>query len=217
MEIDVLKWFHTAFHSQAWLNYIMKYITYIGEFGAAAIACAVLLIIFKKTRWAGIAVACSLILDVLIVNVILKLTVNRARPWTEFEEFKTFYQDFGIRQPTDSSFPSGHTAACFAAAVALTFRYKLKALPALIIAALVALSRIYLCLHYPTDVLGGAIIGVTCGVAGHFMAKFIKHFFDKHFKKPVADGAVLSGGAEEEPVAENTTENAPINKEEDNV
>ena len=71
MDIAVLNWFHEVFHGQTWLNYIMKYVTYIGEFGIGAIICAIVLLIFKKTRWSGVAVAIALVLDVLIVNVIL--------------------------------------------------------------------------------------------------------------------------------------------------
>ena len=174
MEIKILQWFDATFHSQAWLNYIMVGITWLGEFGLAAIVSAVVLLIFKKTRPAGFAVAVALILDVLIVNVILKLSVNRARPWTEWNEISAFYESVGVRKPTDSSFPSGHTASCFAAAVVFMFRFKWKGLPALIVALLVALSRIYLCIHYPSDVLGGILIGSACGVAGHFIVKFIQ-------------------------------------------
>lgn len=179
MEIEILKWVDSVFHGQIWLNYIMKYITFIGEFGAGAIITALVLLIFKKTRKAGIAVAFALIFDVLIVNVILKLSVNRPRPWTEFPEIEAFYGACGVRLPTDSSFPSGHTASCFCAAVALLFRYKVKALPALIVAFLVAISRIYLCVHYPTDVLGGMLIGTACGVAGHFAARALEKFIEK--------------------------------------
>ena len=186
MDIKILKWVHEVFHDQTWLNYIMKYVTYIGEFIAGAIICAIVLLIFKKTRWAGVAVGIAIVLDVLIVNVILKLSVNRARPWQTYPDlgFHEFHQSIGVREPTDSSFPSGHTAGLFAAAVALVMFYKVKGLPALAVAFLVAISRIYLCMHFPTDVLGGAIIGSACGVAGYFLMLPTKKFIlEKIFKK----------------------------------
>lgn len=183
MELNILKWIDATFHSQTWLNYIMAGVTWLGEFGAAAIALAIVLLIFRKTRRAGIAVAIALVLDVLIVNVILKNAVNRARPWTSWEEISDFYASIGVRKPTDTSFPSGHAASLFAGAVALTFRYKVKAIPALAVALLVAISRIYICIHYPTDVLGGVIIGSLCGVGGHFAELGIHSFIEKHKKK----------------------------------
>lgn len=184
IDIAILKWFDGTFHSQTWLNYIMKYVTYIGEFGAAAIICAIVLLIFKRTRWAGVAVAAAFILDVLIVNVILKLSVNRARPWQDYPDlgFRQFHQSISVREPTDSSFPSGHTASLFAAAVALVMYYKKKGIPAVVVAFLVALSRIYLCMHYPTDVLGGMIIGSVCGVGGFYLGKLIKKLYEEKVK-----------------------------------
>lgn len=181
MDIAVLKWFAATFHDQIWLNHLMKYITYLGEFGAAAIVCAVFLLIFRKTRTAGLAVAVAFVLNVLIVNVVLKLSVNRARPWQTYPElgFQEFHLATGVREPTDSSFPSGHTSALFAAAVALVLFYKVKGLPALAVAFLVALSRIYLCMHYPTDVLGGIVIGSLCGVAGFYLVKGIEKLIRK--------------------------------------
>lgn len=185
VDIRILKWVHEVFHDQMWLNYIMKYFTYIGEFGIGAIICAIVLFVFKKTRWAGVAVGIALVLDVLIVNVILKLSVNRARPWQSYPGlgFQEFHKSISVREPSDSSFPSGHTAALFAAAVALVMYYKVKGLPALGVALLVALSRIYLCMHYPSDVLGGMAIGSVCGVAGYFLMKLAKKFILQKFCK----------------------------------
>ncbi|MCM1439456.1 MAG: phosphatase PAP2 family protein [Roseburia sp.] len=193
VDVQILKWVHEVFHSQTWLNYIMKYVTYIGEFGLGAIVCAAVLFIFKKTRWAGVAVAIAFILDVLIVNVILKLSVNRARPWQTYPDLglHEFHTSIGVREPTDSSFPSGHTAALFAAAVALVMYYRVKGLPALGVALLVALSRIYLCMHYPSDVLGGMAIGAACGVGGYFLMKAVKKFvLQKFCKQPAEDSSV---------------------------
>ena len=188
-EIDMLKWVHEVFHSQGWLNYIMTGITYIGEFGLSVIVCAIVLFCIKKTRRAGFEMGVAIAFELLIVQIILKLAVNRARPWTEYDGFLSFYEKFGIRQPIDSSFPSGHTAICFCGAVSLLFSYKAKAIPAIVVAALVAISRIYLCLHYPTDVLGGALIGTACGIAGHYAAKGILLLLKKWFppKTPAAE------------------------------
>ena len=185
MDIQILEWVHATFHGQAWLNYIMKCVTYIGEFGAGAIVCAIILLIFRKTRWAGVAVVLAFVLDVLIVNVILKLSVNRARPWQTYPDmgFHEFHQAIGVREPTDSSFPSGHTAALFACAIALVCYYKAKGIPAVAVALLVAISRIYLCMHYPTDVLGGMVIGSACGVGGYFLLKPVKKLLIKIFDK----------------------------------
>ncbi len=174
MDLEILKGIHATFHSQTWLNFIMVGITWLGEFGAAAILLAVILFIFKKTRWSGVAVAVALIIDFLIVNVILKYSVNRPRPWIEWNEIIDFYKSVGARQPYDSSFPSGHAASCFAAAVVCLFRFKWKGISVLVVALLVAVSRIYLCLHYPSDVLGGVLIGSACGVIGHFAVKAIE-------------------------------------------
>lgn len=185
MDIQILKWVHEVFHDQTWLNFIMKYVTYIGEFGAGAMVCAIVLLIFKKTRWAGVAVAIAFILDVLIVNVILKISVNRARPWQTYPDlgFHEFHNSIGVREPTDSSFPSGHTASLFCAAVALVMFYKVRGLPALGVAFIVGISRIYLCMHYPTDIIGGAIIGSVCGVAGYLLMKLVKKFILQKFVK----------------------------------
>lgn len=207
MDVAILKWVSSTFHGQTWLSYIMKYLTYIGEFGAGAIVCAAVLLLFKKTRWTGVAVAVAFILDVLIVNVILKFSVNRARPWQTYPNlgFHEFHQSIGVREPTDSSFPSGHTASLFAAAVVLVIAYKAKGIPALAVALLVALSRIYLCMHYPSDVLAGVLIGSACGVGGYFLTKLIKKFVTQKFSRCAA---------EEEPSGDNSDLPQDENQEE---
>lgn len=169
MELEFLQWVSETFHSQIWLNYIMKYVTYLGEVGASAIIACIVLLIFKKTRPAGLALGIALVLDVLLINIILKNAVGRPRPWEKYGDFVNFYESINLHAPNDASFPSGHTGACFCAAVLLTMYYKVKGIPAIVVATLVGISRIYLCMHYPTDVLAGALIGSACAVAGYYI------------------------------------------------
>lgn len=176
MELEILNRVHETFHGHAWLTYLMKYISYLGEGGIACIAVCVLLLVFRKTRTAGVAMAFALILDYIVINVILKNAVGRERPWTHdgFLCSSVCYEKYGIPLPDDASFPSGHTGITFAAAVVLLIFYKKKAAPAIILAFLVAVSRIYLCVHFPSDVLAGMVLGSLCGVAGYFVYKGLK-------------------------------------------
>ena len=173
MELYILIWVHDAFHlQQVWLNYAMKYLSLLAKGGSISIACCILLLIFKKTRRTGLAVAFALVLDVLVVNIILKNAVGRARPWTHEELSwwaEDFYTQYGIDRSTDYCFPSGHTAVTFCVAAVLVIRYRAKAVPAVVLAFLIGISRIYLCEHYVTDVVAGMLIGIACGVAGELI------------------------------------------------
>ncbi len=174
MDLDILIWIDNNLHSNEAVSQVIKYITYLGETGWIWIALCVVLLIFKRTRYIGVTLAVALILDFLLVNVALKNIVNRARPWTEYESFKQFYDSISLKLPTDSSFPSGHAGISFAAAVALIIRVRKWSIPAVILAVLIALSRLYLCVHYPTDVLVGAIVGSACGVLGCVIVSAIR-------------------------------------------
>ena len=105
----------------------------------------------------------ALILDGIFCNLLLKNLVRRIRPCDINDAVRLL-----IPYPSDYSFPSGHTAVSFAAASALYFageKYLWKA--ALVLAAFIAFSRMYLYVHYPTDVLGGAVVGVISGYIGY--------------------------------------------------
>ena len=103
--------------------------------------------------------AVALIADLIICNVILKPIVARIRPYSINQTVQLL-----VTPLKDYSFPSGHTAASFASVSALYFAgRKRRAAGALIVSVLIAFSRMYLYVHYPTDVLGGLIIGLLCG------------------------------------------------------
>ena len=145
------------------LTPFMKIVTFLGNGGWFWILCAVVLLAIPKTRKTGYAAVFSLIFGAIVTNMLLKNIVARPRPFAEIEALIPL-----IAKPTDFSFPSGHTTASFAVALVM-FRMLPKkiGIPAVVLAALVAFSRLYLGVHYPTDVLVGflvALMGSTVAV-----------------------------------------------------
>ena len=147
------------------LTPFMKIVTFLGNGGWFWILCAVVLLAIPKTRKTGYAAVLSLIFGVIVTNLLLKNIVARPRPFAEIEALIPL-----IAKPTDFSFPSGHTTASFAVAlVMLRMLPKKIGIPAVVLAALVAFSRLYLGVHYPTDVLTGfvvALVGSSLAVWG---------------------------------------------------
>ena len=176
MELEILKRVHEVFHDITWLNYAMKYISMLAAHGEISIACCAILLIFKRTRRCGLAMAVALVVDFVVVNLILKNAVGRERPWTheELGWAEDFYAQYGIELSRDYCFPSGHTAVTFCAAAVLVIFYRAKAIPAVFVALLIGFSRIYLCEHYVSDVAAGIIIGSLCGVAGYYIYRAVE-------------------------------------------
>lgn len=155
--------FQKAFSCE-WLTPIIKFITHLGDRGAIWIAIAILLLVFKRTRKAGIIAICALLGSLIINNIILKNLVARTRPYEMFDEVKRL-----IEIQRDFSFPSGHSGSSFAAATSiyLGLSGKLKkkiGIASLTLASIIALSRLYVGVHYPSDVIFGAINGIIIAI-----------------------------------------------------
>jgi membrane-associated phospholipid phosphatase len=145
---------------QDFLSPVVKFITHLGDAGWCWILLAVILLIVKKTRKIGLVMAVSLLSSYVVNNLILKNLVARVRPYEAVDGLQRI-----IEAQSDFSFPSGHSASSFAAAVVIFMLCPRKyGVPALVLAFLIALSRLYVGVHYPTDVLTGVISGTVIAV-----------------------------------------------------
>ena len=162
-EFDVLYWFQSL-HNPV-LDQIEKVITKFGDGGIFWILLTVAIIFLVKDKRVGITCALALASEAVIV-LLLKNTVRRSRPiWLD----PTVHML--VRIPKDYSFPSGHSAASFSVAVSIFLYNKKWGTAAIILAILIALSRMYLFVHFPTDVIVGTLIGVTMALLMGYLVK----------------------------------------------
>ena len=174
-----------------WLTPVMKAITLLGEDGYFLIAACILLMIIPKTRRLGIICSLSLCLTFICTNLILKPAFDRTRPWVLFEAVNAM-----LPPPGDASFPSGHTANSMGLAWALlintrssggqtpclgwkgkgadpAFMHRIG-IVSVILAVLVGISRLYLGMHFPSDVVCGLLIGIITATIIHIVVKKIE-------------------------------------------
>lgn len=167
MDERVLVWI--ADHLRcAVLDPIMRFYTQLGDMGLIFIGIALVLLFFKPTRRAGASALCAMLLGMIAVNLTIKPLVSRSRPWVVMEGFTAL-----VAEHDPNSFPSGHTNAAFAFGVALcaVLPQKRAKAAALFAAALMGFSRLYVGVHFPSDVLAGAVIGTLCGLLGVWLVK----------------------------------------------
>lgn len=151
------------------MDKIMVMITHLGDAGIIWIILTLILLLIPKTRKVGFVLVLALVFDLILCNFIVKPIVARTRPY----DINTAVQLLIGRQ-VDYSFPSGHTAAGITCTVVLYFmRQKWLWKIALLLSLLIGFSRMYLYVHFPTDIIGGIIIGVVCGILGYKVANKI--------------------------------------------
>lgn len=158
MDYSVLEYIADSLRGGA-LDRVMTVLSLLGNGGAVWIALAVLLLFFRRTRRAGAAMLLAMAAGFVIGNLGIKELVMRPRPFVTHSDLTP------LLDPGDPwSFPSGHALSSFAAATALFCFHKKTGVLAFILAALIAFSRLYASVHYPTDVLAGAVIGIVLGI-----------------------------------------------------
>ena len=164
----ILRWINVKFRNKTF-DKIMPIITSAGNLGIIWIVISVLLITKKDYRVLGQTILIALVITTIIGEGIIKNIVKRKRPFYGDDD-----KELLISRPITYSLPSGHTASSFAVATVFIKTDNAASLEIMLLACLIAFSRIYLGVHYPSDVIGGGIIGTLCGLITVmlFMSKF---------------------------------------------
>ena len=188
-DLSVFQWIQSV--QNEFLDALMVGITTLGNGGAVFIAIGLALLFTKKYRKAGLAVLVALLVMLLCNDLFLKEFFARPRPFnllgTDPEKYAFWGEKYIfpelISKPTSYSFPSGHTASAFAAAIALLWHNRKFGIPVTIFAALMGFSRIYVEVHYCTDVIAGVISGTICAFVAVLIVKYLFPIVDKGLDK----------------------------------
>lgn len=160
-DLRVLDWTYTHARTRVG-NVVMPVLSISGNFGFVWFCITGFLFFSKVNTKAAYATFWSLFFSALIGNIVLKNLIRRPRPFTVKEGYNTL-----IDHPMDFSFPSGHTCSSFAAAASICYFYPLYGVFALALACGISVSRIYLCVHFLSDVLFSVFFGIAVAIAVH--------------------------------------------------
>ena len=165
-EATIILWIQE--NLRGFMDPIWVFITHLGDEGILWIALGIILLFFKKTRPIGFTVLVSLLINFILVNLTLKDLIARPRPFVVNEAIKPLVGGVSPYR----SFPSGHTSGSFSAMLAL-YKWVPKkiGIPAVVLATLIALSRLYMGVHYPTDLLGGFVVAFMASTWAHYIVR----------------------------------------------
>ena len=168
MDFAVLSWVNRVFGSNKFMAVTARILSFIGD-KWGMIAIVVMLLCFKKTRKLGFYVMVAGGLTWVFNDLILKLLIKRNRPFITHPELENMCRLAGEDLPDGYSMFSGHSATAMAVAVAIMFFSRKWGSVAIVVAFFIGLSRLILCVHYPTDVFGGFIIGAVLAIGLHYL------------------------------------------------
>ncbi len=178
-----LRWIGENLRTPA-VTAVLSFYTQLGNKGLLFIALGLLLLLFRSTRKGGAAALTSMLFGLFVTNLTVKPLVSRPRPWVVMENFPPL-----VAEHDPCSFPSGHSCSAFAFAVALclTLPRRWMKVTALCMAVVMALSRLYVGVHFPSDVLAGALIGALCGLLGSLVVKKVIQLWRDRRGRPAAE------------------------------
>ncbi len=177
----VLRWIEGTLRTPV-LDQLMTFYTNLGDAGLLFIAAALVMLLVRSTRRAGGTALTAMAFGLVVTNLTVKPLISRARPWVVMDGFEVL-----VKSSDPNSFPSGHTCAAFAFALALcvSLPWKWGKAAALAAAVLMGFSRLYVGVHFPSDVLAGAVIGALCGLlAGWVVPKVLDRFKSRRSGPP---------------------------------
>lgn len=191
-DLSVFQWIQSI--QNDFLDALMVGITTLGNAGAVFIVLGLVLLFTKKYRKAGLSVLVALIVMLICNDLFLKEFFARPRPFNLFETNPEKYAFWGevyvypelVGKPSSFSFPSGHTASAFAAAIAFLWHDRKWGIPTTVFAALMGFSRIYVQVHYCTDVLCGVFTGAICALIAVLIVKYLFPIVDRGLNKLTA-------------------------------
>lgn len=176
----------TAVHGWAeaaggFLTPFFTVVSFFGSEGLFFIGLSLFLMFFKKSRKTGICMLISIAVGALFTNILIKNAVARPRPYDADENYRAFWEFVGASKESEYSFPSGHSTVTMTSMTALFFTANKKvSWLGFVFAILMGVSRVYLAVHYATDVIAGLIIGGVSGVISYFITKWFYGFCFRH-------------------------------------
>ena len=182
------------------LTYVAKFFTTFGDEGfiIPLVVLGIVLCFFKKTRKFGFSIIIAVVIGTLVTNIVVKPMALRIRPYNTLQgnsDYWNWYIGAGALSESDYSFPSGHTTGAFEVATALFLCFKSEKKKIAYIFPAIAIctmgSRVYLMVHYASDVLAGLVVVIVAGILGYLIAKFIVKFIFEKTKLDNIDAAKL--------------------------